>query len=205
MVKSHYQQAQFLLSVAQLDQLPKDRGTEVAFAGRSNVGKSSVLNQLTNNKSLARVSKTPGRTQMLNYFGLDERRRLVDLPGYGYAKVPASMKLHWQKLLDGYLNQRQSLRGLILVMDIRHPLQPLDKQFLLWCEHRDLSVHIVLNKADKLKRGPMLQTCQAVAKEVASYQNTVTLQPFSVLRKQGADELQAVMDKWFDWDAGAEG
>src|SRR3990167_881980 len=199
MVKSHYQKAQFLLSVAQLTQLPKDQGAEVAFAGRSNVGKSSVLNQLTHNKNLARVSKTPGRTQLLNFFGLDTHRRLVDLPGYGYAKVPDSMRLHWQKLIDGYLNTRRSLRGLILIMDVRHPLQPLDQQFLQWCESRNIDVHIVLNKADKLKRGPLLQTYKAVEKAVSMLRNDMTLQVFSVLQKQGVEELQAVLDKWFDW------
>src|SRR5580698_7416711 len=123
MTKSHYQKAKFLLSVANLHQLPPDEGIEIAIVGRSNAGKSSVLNQLTQNKSLARVSKTPGRTQLINLFGLDASRRMADLPGYGFAKVPQAVKEQWQTLLDNYLRTRDSLRGLLLVMDIRHPLK----------------------------------------------------------------------------------
>ena len=141
-----YHQAKFINSSPHLKHTPLDEGLEVAFAGRSNAGKSSILNQLTQNKGLARVSKTPGRTQHINLFGLDKDRRIADLPGYGYAKVPSAMKDHWVKLIDSYLRSRECLKGLILVMDIRHPLKDFDKQFLTWCNQCDLAVHILLNK-----------------------------------------------------------
>jgi GTP-binding protein len=145
-----YQQAQYFLSTHHFHQLPADVGREVAFAGRSNAGKSSAINAIVGQKSLARTSKTPGRTQQIVFFKLDEERRLVDLPGYGFAKVPLKVKEHWQQLLEKYLHTRESFQGLILMMDIRHPLTEFDQQMLLWCQLSNMPVHILLTKADKL-------------------------------------------------------
>ncbi len=197
MNKPNYQKAAFLLSVADLDQLPHDEGIEVAIIGRSNAGKSSVLNQLTQNKGLARVSKTPGRTQLINLFGLDEHRRLADLPGYGYAKVPPSMKQKWQALLDNYLRSRECLRGLILVMDIRHPLKEFDEQMLGWANQCDLPVHILLNKCDKLTQSAASKVVRDVKERLEIFTNEISLQGFSALKGKGVKELRDKMDAWF--------
>lgn len=197
MAKLNYQAAQFLLSVAHLKQLPPDEGIEIAIAGRSNAGKSSVLNQLTHNKKLARVSKTPGRTQHINLFGLDKNRRLADLPGYGYAKVPLLIKDRWQHLLDLYLRTRQCLRGLLLVMDIRHPLKEFDQRLLQWANECNLPVHILLNKADKLTNNTLNKTLAFVKTALALYTNNITFQIFSALKGTGVEELQEKLDKWF--------
>jgi GTP-binding protein len=192
-----YQQAYFLLSVAKLDQLPPDQGAEVAFVGRSNAGKSSILNRLTQQKNLARVSNTPGRTQLINFFILDEQRRLVDLPGYGYAKVPVSVKHAWEKLIDQYLQKRHSLNGLVLVMDIRHPMQPVDEQVLAWANQCQLPVHILLNKSDKLTHHQIKQTLQSLKKSLQAYPLT-SLQSFSATKCCGIDELRDTLDKWYN-------
>jgi len=141
-----------MLSAPNLDYCPEDTGVEIAFAGRSNVGKSSVINLLTGNRRLARISKTPGRTQQLNFFSLGEGMRLVDLPGYGYAKVPEKMRQRWGRIMQEYFERRGSLRGVIIIMDIRHPLRPFDQQMLRWCEESNLPAHCVLNKADKVSK-----------------------------------------------------
>lgn len=192
-----YKKTHFLLSVANLHQLPPDHGVEVAFVGRSNAGKSSVLNQLTGNKNLARVSKTPGRTQLINLFGLDQNRRLADLPGYGYAKVPDSVKRKWQELLDQYLRSRECLKGLVLVMDIRHPLREFDQHMLAWSSECNLQVHVLLNKSDKLSKSAISQTLRAVRQHVLPYSDLVTAQAFSALKKTGTEELMRVLNKWF--------
>lgn len=197
MKQTLYQQARFLLSVAKLNQLPPDQGWEVAFVGRSNAGKSSVLNQLTQNKALARVSKTPGRTQHINLFALDDERRIADLPGYGYAQVPPSVKEQWQKLLDNYLRTRQCLKGLILVMDIRHPLKEFDQHLLSWSVQCNLPVHILLNKADKLTRQYQKKTLMDVEKTVQTYDGEITLQCFSAETGLGLSELRGLLDDWF--------
>ena len=197
MNKPNYQQALFLLSVANLSQLPPDEGVEVAIVGRSNAGKSSVLNQLTQNKGLARVSKTPGRTQLINLFGLDENRRLADLPGYGYAKVPPSVKQKWQALLDSYLRSRECLRGLILVMDIRHPLKEFDHLMLSWSSQCDIPVHILLNKSDKLTQSAASKTLREVKTALQPYANKISVQTFSALKGKGIKELREQMDNWF--------
>ena len=186
-----------MLGVNSLRQLPEDRGIEVAFAGRSNVGKSSVINAVTGIKNLARTSKTPGRTREINFFYLDEDRRLVDLPGYGYARVSGSTRDHWAKLLDGYFNQRQSLSGLVLIMDIRHPLKPYDEQMLHWCNFKHLPVHILLSKADKLSKSAAINTCTSIKKLLADQQ--VTLQLFSALQRRGVEQVREKLDSWFDW------
>lgn len=196
---NHYQKAYFLLSVADGKQLPPDEGIEVAMVGRSNAGKSSVLNCITNSKSLARVSKTPGRTQLVNLFGIDEKRRLVDLPGYGFAKVPLAAKLKWQKTVDSYITNRECLKGLILVMDIRHPLKDLDVQLLEYCDARGLPVHILLNKADKLSRGAAATTLLEVKAALTDLQNPVTFQLFSALKGTGIKELQSLLDTWYNF------
>ena len=196
---NHYQKAQFLLSVAQLHQLPPDQGIEVAIVGRSNAGKSSVLNLLTNNKSLARVSKTPGRTQHINLFGLDANRRLADLPGYGYAEVPLAMKLKWQETLAEYLQTRDCLRGLILVMDIRHPLKEFDQHMLEWSSGCNLPVHILLNKADKLTSSALRKTEREVAKGIEPYENEISFQIFSAMKGIGAKELRDILNKWYEY------
>jgi GTP-binding protein len=199
MKKSIYQNATFLLSVANLSQLPPDRGYEVAIVGRSNSGKSSVLNQLTHNKSLARVSKTPGRTQHINLFGLDEKRRIADLPGYGYAKVPPAVKRHWEQTLGEYLRSRECLKGLVLVMDIRHPLKEFDKQMLAWGTACELPMHILLNKSDKLGIGAAKKTLLEVQKAVGVLENPVSVQLFSALKGEGIKEFQDMLKEWFDF------
>ena len=196
---SHYQKAYFLLSVADVWQLPPDEGIEVAIAGRSNAGKSSVLNRITNTKGLARVSKTPGRTQLINIFVIDDRRRLIDLPGYGFAKAPLAAKLKWQKAIDQYLNDRESLKGMIVVMDIRHPLKELDVILLEYCEERALSVHILLNKADKLSKSAAAKVMSQVKAALTEYDNSVTFQLFSALKGTGVKELQSVLDDWYEY------
>lgn len=193
-----YQKAHFLLSVAEPKQLPPDEGIEVAIVGRSNAGKSSVLNRITQSKSLARVSKTPGRTQLVNVFEIDETRRIVDLPGYGFAKVPLAAKLKWQKTVDAYVTERESLKGLILVMDIRHPMRDLDIQLLEFCEHANLPVHILLNKSDKLSKNAISKTLFAVKAALTEYNNSVTFQCFSALKGVGIKELYAVLDEWYN-------
>jgi len=193
----HYQKAKFLLSVADLKQLPPDNGIEVAFVGRSNAGKSSVLNEVTHNKNLARVSKTPGRTQFLNFFVLDESRRLVDLPGYGFARVPEEVRARWVATLDGYFQTRESLKGLILVMDIRHPLQELDLNILDASSQAGLPTHVLLNKADKLGHNDLRKTEQSVKKGLEPYGDGVSYQIFSALKGTGVKELQAVLNSWF--------
>lgn len=198
-MSSSYQKAYFLLSAAEVKQLPPDLGVEVAIVGRSNAGKSSVLNQITNSKRLARVSKTPGRTQLINIFVLDENRRLVDLPGYGFAKVPLAAKLKWEKTIDQYIQERESLKGLILVMDIRHPLRDLDVQLLNFCDHKGLAVHILLNKADKLSKGAAAKTMHEVKAALTEYRNSVTFQIFSALNATGLKELHTVLDQWYGY------
>jgi len=196
---SHYQKAYFLLSAATIKQLPPDQGKEVAIVGRSNAGKSSVLNTLTHNKQLARVSKTPGRTQLINLFALDDERRMIDLPGYGFAKVPEAIKQKWQKLVDNYITTRACLQGLILVMDIRHPFRPLDIQLLEFCNYHNLSVHILLNKADKLSKAAANRTLQNHLSALTVYHNSVTLQLFSALKGMGIDSLHQRLNEWYGW------
>ena len=193
---NYYQRAEFLLSVGKLSQLPDDSGYEVAFAGRSNAGKSSAINVLTNNQQLARTSKTPGRTQLINYFSLDPSRRLVDLPGYGYAKVSRQTKQEWDALLDGYLRTRQSLVGLILLMDCRHPMKDFDIQLIEWCAAANLKLHILLTKSDKLKRGAANNSLMGVKSQLQSRMPGATVQLFSALKKSGTDNLISVLDEW---------
>lgn len=198
-MRDRYQKAYFLLSVADIKQLPPDQGIEVAIVGRSNAGKSSILNRITQNKNLARVSKTPGRTQHINIFVLDETRRLVDLPGYGYAKVPLAAKRKWQKNVDTYLSTRQSLKKLIVVMDIRHPLTDLDQQLLAYCDHQALPVHILLNKTDKLSKSQVTKTLKEVKAALTQYRNSVTLQGFSASKGTGIKELRLLLDECYQF------
>ncbi len=194
-----YRQAVFLQSAARVSQLPSDEGIEVAFAGRSNAGKSSALNCLTGIRQLARTSKTPGRTQLINLFSLDQFRRLVDLPGYGYAKVAQQIKQEWQKNLAHYLEVRQCLRGLILLMDSRHPLKELDQTMIDWLIDRQLPVHILLTKADKLSRSEVKNTVLNVRKHYSLLIDLITVQSFSALKKEGVDELIVKLNEWFEY------
>jgi GTP-binding protein len=190
------QQAAFILSAAKVDQCPADDGYEVAFAGRSNAGKSSALNTLTH-ANLARTSKTPGRTQLLNFFRLDDQRRLVDLPGYGYAKVPIPLKQHWQHHLEAYLGSRRSLVGVILLMDIRHPLTDFDRLMLDWAAASDMPMHILLTKADKLAFGAAKNALLKVQREIRQgWGENVSIQLFSAPKRQGVEEAQQVMAHW---------
>ncbi|MDH3992715.1 MAG: ribosome biogenesis GTP-binding protein YihA/YsxC, partial [Gammaproteobacteria bacterium] len=175
---------------------PPDEGWEVAFAGRSNAGKSSAINSLTGNKKLAKTSKTPGRTQLLNFFALSESQRLVDLPGYGFAKVPQAVKREWTRQLENYLQRRESLRGLVLMMDVRHPLQPFDQQMLGWALQASMPVHILLTKADKLKKGPAKSTLLKVRSQLKAQEELVSVQLFSALKHSGHEELQRVLNAW---------
>ena len=194
-----YTNAEFEKSAAKLSQCPTDIIREVAFAGRSNAGKSSALNTLTGNKKLARTSKTPGRTQLINFFRLGETKlALVDLPGYGFAKVPLATKNEWQKELETYLNRRQALCGLVLLMDIRHPLKEFDNAMLDWAAEAGMPVHILLTKADKLKRGPAKSTMLKVQRAVADLGDLVTVQTFSSHNGEGLKILQNKLTSWLD-------
>ena len=186
----------YLTSAKKFSQCPADTGSEVAFAGRSNAGKSSALNTITGINSLARTSKTPGRTQMINFFAIDDEHRLVDLPGYGYAKVPAKVKQEWQRELGRYLEKRATLRGLILLMDSRHPLKEYDVQMLDWCHSVELPVHILLTKADKLSRNAASASLHNVRATVDKAYSMCTVQLFSSLNKQGLDEARDVLTMW---------
>lgn len=194
----HFNSAQFMLSASQLSDCPPDEGAEVAFAGRSNAGKSSAINALTQNGKLARTSKTPGRTQLINFFQLNiPGSRLVDLPGYGYAKVPVALKQHWQQHLDMYLQHRHSLKAVVLVMDIRHPMKEFDEMMVQWCASTAIPLHVLLTKADKLKRGPaqstLLRLRQTLQQRLA---DRVTVQLFSALKRQGVEQLAEQLSTW---------
>ena len=191
-----YRQAQFLTSVAHLRGLPPDRGREVAFAGRSNAGKSSAINALTGQRRLARTSRTPGRTRLINLFEIDEEHRLVDLPGYGYAKVPRSMSREWGALVGRYLESRKSLVGVVVLMDIRHPLTELDETLLDWCHAADLPVLAVLTKADKLARGRRAAALSEVRGRLARFGGGACTMVFSATKQIGRQELVERLDGW---------
>jgi len=195
-----FTKAQFLLSAPSIKQCPEDTGREIAFAGRSNAGKSSAINTLTDNAKLARTSKTPGRTQLLNFFSLNEDSRLVDLPGYGFAKVPKATKQAWDRNLAGYLQERQSLQGLVMLMDIRHPLQQYDWQMIRWASESGMPVHLLLTKADKLKRGPAKNTLLQVQRELENegLSENISIQTFSSLKKEGLKELKQQLLQWLN-------
>lgn len=184
-----------MLSTPDLQHAPADGGREVAFAGRSNAGKSSALNVLCQQKSLARTSKTPGRTQQLVFFQLKEDIRLVDLPGYGYAKVNAQTQHQWQALMEGYLGERQALQGIVLLMDIRHPLTDYDRQMLSWCQYHAMPVLVLLTKADKLTRGAANNTLLGVRRELATMP-ACQVQLFSATKHTGVDEARRQVCEW---------
>ncbi|MGZ5607205.1 MAG: ribosome biogenesis GTP-binding protein YihA/YsxC [Methylobacter sp.] len=193
-----YHQAKFINSSPHLKDTPPDQGLEVAFAGRSNAGKSSAINTLTRQNALARISKTPGRTQMLNFFEINAQQRFVDLPGYGYAKVPLAVQKKWHELMETYLTSRKSLCAIILVMDVRHPLTDFDWQMVEWCEHTGLPLHVLLTKADKLNYGAAKNSLLQVQKELKDASFPVTIQLFSSLKKTGIDEVHSALDRLFN-------
>ncbi len=197
-MSAFYQQAHFLQSATTPDTLPPESGFEVAFAGRSNSGKSSTLNRLCQQRSLARTSKTPGRTQLINFFALPEDKFLVDLPGYGYAKVPEKVKLKWAKFIELYLTQRFTLRGLVIVMDIRRPMLDHDINMLSWAESRHLAVHVVLNKSDKLKHGQATNALLKTQQQLKKYKNETSVQMFSALKGVGVEALHNQLDTWLE-------
>lgn len=194
-----FNSARFLISAPRLDECPPDIGAEVAFAGRSNAGKSSALNAITANGKLARTSKTPGRTRLINFFSLNrEQCRLVDLPGYGYAKVSRDMKDDWQQHLGHYLNDRRCLRGLVLVMDIRHPLTDFDQMMVEWCQHNNLPLMILATKADKLKFGQAKTAMLGIAKALKTFDCVQHLIMFSATSKRGVDECREALARWLE-------
>ena len=192
-----FTQARYSLATHYSNQWPSDDGAEIAFAGRSNVGKSSAINAIANQNSLAKTSKTPGRTQQIVFFELDESSRLVDLPGYGYAKAPKNLRQHWQDFIAEYLSARQCLRALVIPMDIRRPLTELDIIMLEYCWQIGLAVHVLLTKADKFKRGRALNILQAVSKDLQSQPQT-TVQLFSVPNKQGIAEARQYLTDYLN-------
>jgi len=213
MSKNLFRDCTFYTSVNQLSQLPEDDMIEVAFAGRSNAGKSSAINVISDIKNLCRTSKTPGRTQMINYFQLTKKqdesdsedthaqRFLVDLPGYGYAKVPLKVKQHWQNLLERYLSERQSLRGVIVIMDIRHPLTEHDRVMLDWCRGANMPTHVLLTKMDKLNFGAAKSSLLKVQKTLKEQYPQASIQLFSALKKTGVDEARDILLNWLDFEA----
>ncbi|KDN09629.1 ribosome biogenesis GTP-binding protein YihA/YsxC [Gilliamella sp. Imp1-1] len=193
----NYAKTHFILSAPDISHLPIDSGVEIAFAGRSNAGKSSALNTLTNQKGLARTSKTPGRTQLINLFEVEENCRLVDLPGYGYAQVPEAIKRKWQKALGEYLQKRESLKGLVVLMDIRHPLKDLDQQMIEWAVSVDIPIMLLLTKADKLASGAQKKQVNMVKEAILPFQGDITVAPFSSPKRIGLEALKQKLDEWF--------
>lgn len=196
-----FQNARFFTSAHHYRELPEPQGIEIAFAGRSNAGKSSALNTLANHNRLAFVSKQPGRTQLINFFSLDKERFLVDLPGYGYAKVPEETRNHWQKVLSRYLTERESLFGLVLVMDSRHPLTKLDCQMLDWFAPTGKPIHVLLTKSDKLSGYHANKTVLEVNEAIEeNWGEHITVQLFSSLKKQGIEEAETILGDWLYGD-----
>lgn len=192
-----YQEAKYLTSAAEFSDLPPDKGSEVAFIGRSNAGKSSALNVITGIKGLARTSKMPGRTQMINFFALNEKQRLVDLPGYGYAKVPRMIQERWEELVDNYLKKRCCLKGLVVVMDIRHPLKEMDENVIEWAVKYNIPLHILLTKSDKLSQSAAKKVFIEVQILLTAYSNKVSVQLFSSHDRTGLDEIKLVLNDWY--------
>lgn len=195
--KIHFENAAFRISAPDISHLTDDSGIEIAFAGRSNAGKSSALNTLTRQKNLARTSKTPGRTQLINVFEIEAGKRLIDLPGYGFAKVPYEVKQKWQKALGEYLQKRQSLKGIVVLMDIRHPLKDLDKQLIQWAIDSEIPVLALLTKSDKLKQGARSKAVKDVKKAVEEFDGDVTVRAFSSLKHTGLDEVKNILAEWY--------
>ena len=193
-----FDRAVYVASAHDLEQLPPDIGAEVAFVGRSNAGKSSAINTLANHRRLAFVSKTPGRTQLINFFSLGDDRTLVDLPGYGYAEVPARVKAHWQNVMAAYVSTRSALNGLVLIMDARHPLKALDIKLLDWYLPTGKPVHCLLTKADKLSNSEQALTLRKVTKQLDAAGHNATVQLFSSLKKEGVTEAEAAIARLFD-------
>ena len=203
MIKTHhnpFRVARYLMGAAKLDQLPPDEGIEVALAGRSNAGKSTALNAITDQKNLAKTSKTPGRTQLINLFMIDDTNRLTDLPGYGFAKVSKDQKAQWQKTLSRYLQERQCLKALVVFMDIRHPLKETDKQMVQWAIAADIPVHVVLSKADKLKSGARKTALLNANKRLSRLSDGITSQLFSATSKLGLEELLDKIASWYPFE-----
>ncbi|KYN84723.1 GTP-binding protein [Vibrio cidicii] len=196
-VKIHYQNTHFITSAPDIRHLPADEGIEIAFAGRSNAGKSSALNRLTNQKSLAKTSKTPGRTQLINLFKVTDGCHIVDLPGYGFAQVPLEMKQKWQRSLGEYLQKRACLQGLVVLMDIRHPMKDLDQQMIAWAIESRIPVQVLLTKADKLKSGARKAELLRIRQLAATFGGDVQVDLFSSLKGIGVDQLRAKLDEWF--------
>ena len=199
--RGRYRNAVFANAVHHLHQLPPDVGFEVAFAGRSNAGKSSCINRLCCQVGMAKTSRTPGRTQQIVVFEMDDERRIMDLPGYGYAKVPADLQRHWQQLLDQYMRKRNCLVGLVLMMDSRHPLKPYDLEMLEWLATTKVAGHIVLTKSDKIKRQQQANAVLSVKKYLTQHQlqEQITVQLFSSLKNTGVEELEQRLDQWYQW------
>lgn len=191
-----FTQAKFTASAPDITHLGADDGSEVAFAGRSNAGKSSALNTLTRQKNLARTSKTPGRTQMINVFRLDDERRLIDLPGYGYAQVPLEMKKKWQRALAEYLQKRKSLKGIVVLMDIRHPFKDLDQELIFWAVKAKLPVLALLTKSDKLKSGARKSQLLMARQAALAFNGDVQVYSFSSLNRDGVDDVERVVSEW---------
>lgn len=193
----HFQNTTYLTGAADMTAFSPDFGSEIAYVGRSNAGKSSALNAITGIKGLARTSRSPGRTQLIHFFEIDHLHRLVDLPGYGYAKIQKSVKTQWALLIHDYLQSRKSLKGLILVMDIRHPLKTLDLQLISWCVDMEMPLHILLTKADKLNISAQKNVVNHVKNALAQFQGVLSVQLFSALKNKGVDEARAKLMSWF--------
>jgi len=198
MASINYNKIEFITSAAYYKNLPEDRGFEVAFAGRSNAGKSSALNTLTKRKNLAKTSSKPGKTQHINLFRLDKSRILVDLPGYGFSKVNKKEKNRWQEELTKYLAERQCLKGIVLVMDIRHPLTELDQSMINFAESTNRDLHIILSKSDKLKKGKTAATVLKVKKALKEYSINISIQTFSSMNGDGLKQLRQKLDIWYN-------
>ncbi len=194
---SEFEKTYFLKSAAMPVHFPEDTGIEIAFSGRSNAGKSTVINSIVGS-NIAKVSKTPGRTRLVNFFSVAEHKNLVDLPGFGYAKVAKSIQKQWKIVLEEYFANRQALAGIILIMDIRHPLKETDQQMLEFCSTYNIPTHILLNKADKLSKNARLNTLKNTTDQLRTYQNPITLQIYSTLKNIGVEDLRKILINWLE-------